>query len=597
MKKAFQKWVCVFCAFALLLAGISGLRAAASVTTSTFHLRIEGANKTVLSKDCPTGETVDTALKSALGAKSIPYTISTGEYGDYITSIDNQAGDSNDYWSFYLNGAYSDVGISSATPANGDVVVIAFIDLNTLYPNVVTEPATPVAGQPFTFKVTAQKTTYDSNWNATTSTVVLSGATITFNGQSKTTGSDGSAAFTAPTSAGTYFYSINEDVAGQTMPALVRLTDIPFTITSSSGSSSSGSSSVSSSSSSGSSSSGGVAADVTGAIKGAAQILQNDSSDWGAFALTRAGYTAPSAYLPAAAEDIAQNLDNFRAITLAKYVLTLRAAGADPTSFNQVNLVNRLYQQTNVGLTGLNGYIFTLYALDSADYTPPANAAVNKTALVASILSAQNGNGGFALASGLPGDVDITAMALTALAPHVAETGVQTAVNKALSYLSNSQQANGGFVASGSTSEASESSAQVVIALSSLGIDPAADFRFVKSGHSPLSNLLSFAKQDGSFAHTAGGTGNTIATEQALEALTAYRLLKSGGTLYDLRGISATVRTVTPASDTDTTSSSSGDASQAANPDTGADMPYGASAAIVFAAVGILLLAIRRRKP
>lgn len=625
MKKAFRNWVCICCVFALLLISIPGLSAAAAAS-NTFHLCIEGSTQTILNENVnlTTGETLDTALKAELDAHNISYKVTKGAYGDYIESIgsDAQAADSSTYWSLYQNGSYASVGMSSLQPANGDDIVIAYSAMDTLYPKVSISPSTPVAGQPFTFTVTADKTTYDSNWNPTTTTVSVSGATVAFNGATQTTDASGHATFSAPSAAGTYHYSIRQDRSGQA-PLLVRLTNVSLTVSSSSSSSSS----PSNTSSSGSSSSSNIAPGssttnststvsdetVTKAAQSAASILSNDASDWTAFALARAGYAVPSAYLSSVADDLTQNGDTMRAITLAKYVLILRAADADPTNFNGINLVDKLYSQTNVGLTGLNGYIFTLLALDSADYTAPANAAVSKTNLVSTILSAQNTDGSFALAAGLPGDVDITAMTLSALAPHVKEAGVQDAVSKALAYLASRQQSDGGFISSGSTAESSESTAQVIIALSSLGIDAASNAQFLQNGHSPLSNLLTYATQDEGFAHVSGGAADTTATQQALEALTAYQRFEKGAdSLYNLRdaqastlsspstGSSSTASITSSTSNTVSASNASGStaASTAAvpNPDTGTTQPTGAVTAVILTAGAVMLLTRRRKR-
>ena len=76
-------------------------------------------------------------------------------------------------------------------------------------------------------------------------------------------------------------------------------------------------------------------------------------------------------------------------------------------------------------------------------------------------------------------DVDMTAMALTSLAPYQEETDIKAAVDAPLTYLSDAQQADGGFMSWGAAN--SESCAQVIVALTALGIDSAADSRFVKT--------------------------------------------------------------------------------------------------------------------
>ena len=89
-------------------------------------------------------------------------------------------------------------------------------------------------------------------------------------------------------------------------------------------------------------------------------------------------------------------------------------------------------------------------------------------------------------------DVDLTAMAVQALAPYYnseetyeitrykkQETKtVRQAVDAALTCLSESQRDDGGFVSWNMNN--SESCCQVIVALCSLGIDPCGDSRFIK---------------------------------------------------------------------------------------------------------------------
>ena len=87
------------------------------------------------------------------------------------------------------------------------------------------------------------------------------------------------------------------------------------------------------------------------------------------------------------------------------------------------------------------------------------------------------------------------------------------------------QCADGGFASWGA--ENAESTAQVVMALCALGIDPAADERFCKEGGSAVTALLGFRVEDGSFAHV-GGTSDAMASEQGLQALEALRRFYAG---------------------------------------------------------------------
>ncbi len=79
-------------------------------------------------------------------------------------------------------------------------------------------------------------------------------------------------------------------------------------------------------------------------------------------------------------------------------------------------------------------------------------------------------------------------MAIQALAPYYeTDAEARAAVDRALEMLSGMQDSQGGFASKGIAN--SESCAQVVVALTSLGLDPDTDPRFVKNGNSVLDAL------------------------------------------------------------------------------------------------------------
>lgn len=265
-------------------------------------------------------------------------------------------------------------------------------------------------------------------------------------------------------------------------------------------------------------------ADITATAKTVAAA--EELSDWQAIGLARTGHAVPASYLDAVKEQLAASNGEFRKVTdYERLVLAAAAAGADPQNIGGYNLIEKIYNSGNMAGQGSNGLIFGLIALDSGSYQVPANALWTKERLIASILELQSKDGGFPLTAGGTEDVDLTAMAVTALSAHTQQKTVQAALEKAVAWLSQQQQENGGYKASGT--ENSESTAQVIIALSSAGIGPG-DVRFVKEKGGLLSHLASFRQADGSYAHAAGQQGNGLATEQALLALSAYSRFLAG---------------------------------------------------------------------
>ena len=136
-------------------------------------------------------------------------------------------------------------------------------------------------------------------------------------------------------------------------------------------------------------------------------------------------------------------------------------------------------------------------------------------------------DGGWSLTGTGDSDVDITAMALQALAKYQDQKAVKTATDKALTYLSNVQDSKGGFASWGTTNV--ESVAQVVVAFCELGMD-LNDSRFVKNGHGLVENLLSFRQSNGGFYHVMDGSdgNNQMSAEQGFYALVAIDRAENG---------------------------------------------------------------------
>ena len=228
-----------------------------------------------------------------------------------------------------------------------------------------------------------------------------------------------------------------------------------------------------------------------------------------------------------------EKLDNTKSTEHSRIILALTAIGEDPTSVGGHNLLTALNDLDYVKKQGSNGPIWALLAVDSGNYE-----YAKREQLIEAILADRVGNG-WSLDGGTA-DTDMTAMALQALAPYNDEEHpkVKSAIEAALTLLSGMQQNDGGFASFGTAN--SESAAQVVVALSALGLDANTDSRFVKNGYSALENLLSYAQEDGSFLHLSDGSSgnNQMAAEQGTYALVAYdRHVKGKHSLYDMTDV------------------------------------------------------------
>lgn len=219
-----------------------------------------------------------------------------------------------------------------------------------------------------------------------------------------------------------------------------------------------------------------------------------------------------------------------------RIALALTAIGKDPANVGDKNLLKALQnkdimQVTDTSNTDINGLVMGLLALNSRNYTSDTSW------LVQAVLEQQNKDGSWRVSADTKpvGDVDMTAMALQALAPYYKDGGnetVNTAVEKALNWLSGKYRS--GY-------DSSESCAQVVIALSALNLDANTDARFTKTVEgktlSVLGNLLQYrVAENGGFKHQfADKAVNEMATEQALCAMAAYaRFTEKANALYDM---------------------------------------------------------------
>ena len=279
----------------------------------------------------------------------------------------------------------------------------------------------------------------------------------------------------------------------------------------------------------------------------AAPSVGSIGCEWAVIGLSRAGLLSDAAaqsYEQAAEDYVKQagsvRLHHAKSTENSRTILGLTAAGYDAANVAGVDLTAGLTDMAYLRAQGTNGPIWALIALDCHGYDIPQCAdgeeQVTREGLVAEILSYQCSDGGWAL-MGDESDVDMTAMALTALAPYKDDVEVKAAVDAALAYLSDAQQDDGGFMGWGTAN--SESCAQVIVALTALGIDPAADSRFVKNGASPLDGLCAFACEGGGFCHSnEQAEPDGMATEQGFYALAAYDRFRQGMTsLFDMTDI------------------------------------------------------------
>lgn len=226
-----------------------------------------------------------------------------------------------------------------------------------------------------------------------------------------------------------------------------------------------------------------------------------------------------------------------------RVALTLAALREDITSFDGVNLAAVICSHGDLTASA-NNLVYALIALDEARVSDEALSAFGsswtRAQLVCTLLTFQNSDGGFTIDTAGASNVDMTAMALQALAPYVdgdacaaalASNGrlsVASAVDKALGFLKGQKN---GLCDFGSV----ESNAQVLLALVALGKDPANSKNgFATGANSLITAIAAYEVADGKgYAHTMGsdgkpGNANALATVQVLRALSAYKFAGAG---------------------------------------------------------------------
>lgn len=265
-------------------------------------------------------------------------------------------------------------------------------------------------------------------------------------------------------------------------------------------------------------------------------------SEWHILGLARSQYAGCDEIFEKYYEDVVKKIkDSKGVLSKNKYteysraIVAVKAIGRNPKNTGGFDMTEKLLEKEKVTRQGINGPVWALIALNSGGYAD-SSAEFKKITkeYITYILDAEKDSGGWSLnSSETNADVDITGMALTALAPYYKEDSrIKEAADRAVLWLSENQNSDGTYSSWGTVN--SESCAQVTVALTSLGIDPNKDERFIKNGKSVIDGLLGFYT-DGGFKHVSTGKLNAMATEQGYYALTAYFRFTGGKTsLYDM---------------------------------------------------------------
>lgn len=313
--------------------------------------------------------------------------------------------------------------------------------------------------------------------------------------------------------------------------------------------------------------------------------------DWAAFALGRSGLAIPydiwqkyadnsSTAMAKAIEKVRAEHSDITTLPLLHYrkrtenmraMIGYTSLGLDVHNVAGYDITRALGNYTDIIWQGINATIFTLIALNTLNYDMPQltyeemSQGVHGTAvqatremLVTRIMSQELPSGGWVLDTGFEvedgdgsgsftpstdkADPDITAMAIQALARYRSmnvtvngtEKNVGDAIERGLNALSAMQKSAGDFDSWGTTNV--ESTAQVLMALIAMGINPLKDDRFITaSGNTLINGILRYHVAGSGFRHVMDGSVNAMATDQAMYALVAYdRFLKGKNYIYNM---------------------------------------------------------------
>ena len=271
------------------------------------------------------------------------------------------------------------------------------------------------------------------------------------------------------------------------------------------------------------------------------QSMEKYGDEWNIFTVLRAGGSISQEKLDIYYESVANQLKKatfsrkFRYTDAARVAITLAAMGKDLTDVDGVNLMKMIYNdelKTKMSKDTSNCPIWGLIALDCQNAEIPSDAVWTREKLIDLILSYQTAEGGFGLIDNKTSSIDMTGMALQALAPYREQENVKPAFDKALKHFKENMTPEAGFTDAGK--ENSCTVAQVLTALTAAGIDPLnKENGFTVGNKNIIKNLHTYKGEQG-FLWQTGLKPDVMATQQVTYAMEAYRrFAENENRLYD----------------------------------------------------------------
>lgn len=483
----------------LLLAAAAPVAATNYIQTT---VRIETADDTIYSGDvyiaddgCTvqdadggkhtiTGAKAICALKEAATLGGFEYVLEDSSYGLYLTTVDEQAADAVDYWSFFVNYTSASVGLAEYDLTDGDSMILSLGG----YPNSALELTVPtnevLAGDKLVVRVKADG-------------VALEGATVHFNNQTDTTDAFGKASF-KPNQ--TTSLDVYVEATGYTRSATTTIRVVPKHTANVRVSGAEQQAMITS------------AADYLASVIDEDGLLEGSQSvtDWAVISLAAAGQDT-SALLDAVVSYDPKLSADYATGELARHILALEALGLDAHDSNGVDYVARLLKTKTNSQFGdeafVNDDIFAGLALlaagvavDDADVQRAVQAAKDSV----------NTDGGVSYAVALDtSDVDTTAYFVQLLKAAGQDGKV---IQAAVRYLKEQQNLDGGW---GYDDHGVSNASSTSVALQALT-------KTVRKNHrSGYNFLVSVQKPNGRFVYDVDGSYSyeTLNSAYAIMAL------------------------------------------------------------------------------
>ena len=281
---------------------------------------------------------------------------------------------------------------------------------------------------------------------------------------------------------------------------------------------------------------------IEGIISWQGSIIENENEhigenavDWIMFGKGRMGVDIGS-YAQDTANYFNKNFDKLTLPDKQRLSLVCAAGGVDIDGNGMLDSVANDFKDSDLSGRLINHLIFTLHVIDCGRYNLSDEKNSLRENLIAEILSRQLDSGALYMMSESTPETDVTAMALTALAPYACmDKKTAAACEKMLDFLSSVQADDGTMKNWGASS--CETTCQMIVGLCTLGIDPLSDERFIKDGKTLIDGLMSYRQEDGGFAHNAESSkSDAYASSQALYALVGYvRFINGYRSLFDMR--------------------------------------------------------------